>query len=65
MMSHPEESNEHLESPLTDVTVVIEGTYRGQVMEIVSKFYYQLMHEGNDLKGVLKFTLKMLQHVLV
>jgi predicted transcriptional regulator YheO len=51
-MSHPEESNEHLESPLTDVTVVIEGTYRGQVMEIVSKFYYQLMHEGNDLRSI-------------
>jgi len=30
---------------------------------ILSKFYYQLMHKRIALKGVLKFTLKQLQHV--
>jgi len=32
---------------------------------ILSKFRYQLMHKRNALKGVLEFTLKMLQHVSV
>jgi hypothetical protein len=32
---------------------------------ILSKFYYQLMHKRIALKGVLKFTLKRLQHVSV
>ena len=32
---------------------------------ILSKFYYQLMHQRIALKGVLKFTLKQLQHVSV
>jgi hypothetical protein len=31
----------------------------------LSKFYYQLMHKRTALKGVLKFTLKQLQHVSV
>jgi hypothetical protein len=31
----------------------------------LSKFYYQLMHKRIALKGVLKFTLKQLQHVSV
>jgi len=29
---------------------------------ILSNFYYQLMHKRIALKGVLKFTLKQLQH---
>ena len=32
---------------------------------VFSKFYYQLMHKRVVLKGVLKFTLKQLQHVSV
>jgi len=32
---------------------------------ILSKLYYQLMHKKIALKGVLKFTLKQLQHVSV
>jgi len=32
---------------------------------ILSKFYHQLMHNRTALKGVLKFTLKQLQHVSV
>ena len=32
---------------------------------MLSKFYYQPMHKSNALKGVLNFTLKMLQHVSV
>jgi hypothetical protein len=32
---------------------------------ILSKFYYQLIHKRIALKGVLKFTLKQLQHVSV
>ena len=32
---------------------------------ILSKFYYQLMHKRDALKGVLKFTLKQFQHVSV
>ena len=40
VMSHPEENNEHLESPLTHVTAVIEGTYKGQVMEIAFSFLF-------------------------
>jgi len=32
---------------------------------ILSMFYYQLMHKRISLKGILKFTLKQLQHVLV
>ena len=32
---------------------------------ILSKCYYQLMHKRNALKGVVKLTLKMLQHVSV
>ena len=31
---------EHLESPLTDVTVVIEGACKGQVMEIAFSFLF-------------------------
>jgi hypothetical protein len=31
----------------------------------LSKFYYHPMHKGNALKGMSKFTLKMLQHVSV
>jgi hypothetical protein len=31
---------EHLRSPLTDVTVVIEGAYKGQVMEIAFSFLF-------------------------
>jgi len=32
---------------------------------IISTFVYQLMHKRTALKGVLKFTLKQLQHVSV
>ena len=32
---------------------------------ILSKFFHQLMHKRIALKGVLKFTLKQLQHVSV
>jgi hypothetical protein len=32
---------------------------------ILLKFYYKLMHKRIALKGVLKFTLKQLQHVSV
>jgi hypothetical protein len=32
---------------------------------ILSKFYYQLMHKRIALKGVLQFTLKQFQHVVV
>ena len=34
-------------------------------IQLLPKFYHQLMHKGIALKGVLKFTLKQLQHVLV
>jgi len=33
--------------------------------KLLSKFYYQQMHKRNALKGLLKFTLKRLQHVSV
>jgi len=36
-----------------------------QIFSVLSEFYYQLMHKRIALKGVLKFTLKQLQHVLV
>jgi hypothetical protein len=34
-------------------------------LNIVKFFIYRLMHKRIDLKGVLKFTLKMLRHVSV
>jgi len=39
--------------------------YQNVRMRVLSKFYYQPMHKRNALKGVLKFSLKMLQHVSV
>jgi len=35
------------------------------ILVILSKFFHQLMYKRIALKGVLKFTLKQLQHVLV
>jgi hypothetical protein len=37
----------------------------GRNKHLFSNFYYQLMHKRPALKGVLKFTLKQLQHVSV
>jgi hypothetical protein len=37
--------------------------FLGKRPQVISKFYYQLMHKRIALKGVLKFTLKQLQHV--
>ena len=34
-------------------------------MFLLSEFFHQLMHKRTALKGVLKFTLKQLQHVSV
>jgi len=34
-------------------------------LEIIKVFFHQLMHKRITLKGVLKFTLKQLQHVSV
>jgi len=33
------------------------------ILKVLSKFFHQLMHKRIALKGVLKFTLKYLQHV--
>jgi hypothetical protein len=35
------------------------------LVQYFKSFYHQLMHKIMDLKGVLKFTLKQLQHVAV
>jgi hypothetical protein len=40
-----------------------ELSYKSKVT--LSEFYHQLMHKRTALKGVLKFTLKQLQHVSV
>jgi len=39
--------------------------YGSEISYLSSQFYYQLMHKSIALKGVLKFTLKQLQHVSV
>jgi len=36
-----------------------------KIAPTLSKFYYQLMYKRIALNGVLKFTLKQLQHVSV
>ena len=42
-----------------------ESDYTSEQDRLLSKFYCQPMNKRNALKGVLKFTLKMLQHVSV
>jgi len=45
--------------------LLIQTERRRTRTEVIKVFYYQLMHMRTALKGVLKFTLKQLQHVSV